>query len=284
MADNRLKELHTSQMTESAVNRELLEWLQKHGWNILLAVLLLILAGRGWLWMKERRVMALNEAWADLAGAGGVAPLLDVAQRHEGVGSISELARLRAADIHLRTLSTNVSETTPGEDADAPIEPMTEQEREDLLGALERLYQEVADSTETDAGKRSLRLQALFGLAAVAEMRGDTARAEELYVQVQSEATGAHEAFSTLAQGRMDDLSGLGGFVVLPTDAQVREARTPPAPVEPESDAGTEEGASEPAAEDGAEEGGESPAAEEPAADEPAADEPAEEPAGDDGA
>ncbi|MFG0331026.1 MAG: hypothetical protein ACF8PN_14140 [Phycisphaerales bacterium] len=233
MADKRLEEIRTSDMTESSVNLELVEWLKKSGVNWLLAFLLIIIAFMGFDRFKKYQAAQEDEAWATLAGVDTAASLEGVAEDYAKYGAIRELALLQAADIHMSTLRRDESQLEPQATVDdpetadpetvEPAAPLTDDERSDLLGQLERLYGEIVATTQEDDGKVVLFARARFGQAAVAEMRGDLDAASSIYDAIESEMEGVYPAFAEIARDRRSTLERAAIATPLPPQDAVTE-------------------------------------------------------------
>lgn len=245
MADKRLDELHTSQMTESAVNVELVEGLKKHGMNVLLGILLVLVALRGTIWIGEYRESKLNTAWDEFTNVSTPESLLATADKYSGYGSIPELAWLDVALMHHRSILRGeslednfsdelVNDTDGDGEPDAPADPepvqMSEEERTELLDAMEGLYKRVLDSSSDVSAKTPFRLQALFGLAAVAEMRNQPDVARSHYTEIQTAAGERYAAWRNIAEQRLATIDSLGDLPPLPTREAFTIARTPPEP------------------------------------------------------
>ena len=212
MADKRLEEIRTSDMTESAVNVELIEWLKKNGTMLLFIALVVVLAFKAYIWWGERRDAAKDEAWSGLNTTDSPRALMEHAQRHKDVDALFELSMLQAAQRYHQDLLRNESltlagptpETSPdgAETPNAP-HPMTAEERERILGEMEQIFLQVIEATADEEGRinwqKPLQLEAMFGLAAVAEMRGDAAKAQEWYAEVEREARDRFPALADLA-------------------------------------------------------------------------------------
>jgi len=228
MADKRLQDIRTADDADSKVNVELLEWLKTSGVNYLLFILVVVILFRGYLWWGERQARIRDEAWADLEGTDSPASLEALADRAQGIDSVPEIALLRAAryyelDILRDETLDLVSQTTAISDPNAPdpaqatpdaTKPkphMTEAERSQTLDRMERLYQRVLGMTEKpNSGtnwKELSHLHAMFGLAAVAEMRGDFDKAREWFTRIESEAAPGYPKLAMVAAAWKDDPS-----------------------------------------------------------------------------
>ncbi len=258
MADKRLQDIRTSDDAESTVNVELIEWLKTSGVNYLLFILVIVIVFRGWLWWGERRERISDEAWADLVGTDTAASLEALADRAAGIDSVPELALLRAADLYqLDILRDQTLDLVPDEPAmDDPNRPdsestddepkvtprMTEQERTQTLDRMQRIYQRVYDST-ADRGsganwKELLHIRAMFGLAAVAEMRGQAEEAQQWYAKIDAAARPRYAELGEVALAWKNHPEALMR-IEFPEESVVNKAlRDPPAaaaPVEGES-------------------------------------------------
>lgn len=260
MADKRLQDIRTSDDAESTVNVELIEWLKTSGVNYLLFILVIVIVFRGWLWWGERSERISDEAWADLAGTDTAASLEALADRAAGIDSVPELALLRAADLYqLDILRDQTLDLVPDEpamsdpnnpdagstDDEAKVTPrMTEQERTQTLDRMQRIYQRVYDSTaERGSGanwKELLHIRAMFGLAAVAEMRGEADEAQEWYAKIDAAASPRYAELGKVALAWRDHPEGLTR-IEFPEESVVNEAlREPPAAAAPAGDESTD--------------------------------------------
>lgn len=244
MADKRLQDIRTSDDAESTINVELIEWLKTSGVNYLLFILVIVVAFRGWLWWGERQDRIRDEAWADLAGTDSAASLEALADRAAGIDSVSELALLRAADLYqldiLRDQTLDLLPDTPsigdpdadsedaGADADKPTPPMTPEEREQTLDRMQRIYERVLESTGPSGNginwKETLHIQAMFGLAAVAEMRGDFEGAAQWFSQIESVAGARYEELAKVAAAWRTDQSAARTRIEFPLQDVVSAA------------------------------------------------------------
>ncbi len=286
MADKRLADIRTSDDAESTVNVELIEWLKTSGVNYLLVILVVIIVARGFLWWGERRERIRDQAWADLASTDLAPSLESLADRVQGIDSVAELALLRACRLYLRDVLRDESlELTPetptltDPSTDQPDTPepepkeqprMSERERTETLDRMERLYRRVLDSTASAGkeinGKQGLQLEAMFGLAAVAEMRGDFTAADEWFTRIESEAA---ERFPELAKVAAAWRADTAWRTPIEFYAQrvIDEALSDPKPQLPAGDASTE--ASPAPEEETPPAGGEDASGSPPSADEP---------------
>jgi len=246
MVEKRVEQnLRTSQSAaEDSINVEFLDWLKKWGPNIIIAVAVLVILFRGSQWWMQRIEDKRSVAWADLANTSNVAGLLAVADENRGVGSVSELAWMKAAQQHYQTIMADKalesdalsesgdalsgnetqgesSETTDGipdtdEGDDAGADKATDEaaekpthlsaeDRADLLAKMGQLFQKVIESTKDDPDKDILQIQATFGMAMVEEMQLDMEGARNSYEQARSLCEGKYPKLARLAEARIAD-------------------------------------------------------------------------------
>ena len=242
-------------LEESRVNEELIEFLNK--WSFPVLLLIAIVSGGYFVYnqYQVRKLRARDEAFAQLGNVESSAnpsvfSLTAIADEFEGVGSVSELALLRAAEIHLNAARSGVD----------PSDPTVELSDEDVsfhLGQAGDLYQQVADRVAGDPDRGLFAINAAFGLAAVAESKGDLDRAREKYSKAASLATQfGFDALATVATD-LGETAGEASEVTL-----YERSALPRLPFEPEPlEATTEVVEDEPSSEgpqDGASEGGNS--------------------------
>jgi hypothetical protein len=168
---------------ESKLNTEFIDWLRKWHMPILLVVALAALSWVGYQRWQAARDNEITQAFTEMQNAQSPEALRSIAANYEGIRSVSEMARLRAADIYLQAFRTGVK---PG----SQPQPDGTFTADDLLGASDRpgmleqaemLYRTVLDSTSRSQAKALLGVGASFGLAAVAESRGELDAARQQY-------------------------------------------------------------------------------------------------------
>jgi hypothetical protein len=209
-------------LEESRLNQEFIEWLRKWGTPILLCVALVSVAYA----LRDRWHKAadtkLDSAFSDLANAtanNNYSPdsLLSIAEQYDGHGAVGELARMDAADAYLDALRRGIK---PGavlktdKDHQGELEKaddvLTDADRVDFLKRAGDLYQQVYDKTSGRRGQEMMTLNALYGLAAVAEGRQEYDKAKGYYEQVAKLAeANALPAHASLANERIKKLPEL---------------------------------------------------------------------------
>lgn len=195
-------------LEESRINTDLADWLKRWGSPILMVVLGLALAYRGWVYIETRKVQALDSAFIELDAASQSrqpVALLQVADEWEGRATVSYQARLEAADQLLLAYTTNIK---PGGTSSDPADVPSDEERANFLAQAERLYQGVIDDTRGKSTEALLLMRALSGGAAVAITRGNVKDGSALLSEILPVAqrhgmTGLVEA----TQARIDRLA-----------------------------------------------------------------------------
>ena len=98
MDRERLKEVHQTDLTEGRINQDFVDWLKTKGMSWLLVILVALCVYAGLVRWKSHKIGYQTEAWAELTKAALPASLEEVADKYGDVGSVSQLARLRAAE------------------------------------------------------------------------------------------------------------------------------------------------------------------------------------------
>ncbi|MBN8599258.1 MAG: hypothetical protein J0L78_16415 [Planctomycetes bacterium] len=232
-------------LEEARLNQDFIDFVTK--WSTPLLLLLALGVGGNFLYQRYTRAQSdrLALAFEQLAAAAAVAnpspeSLRAVAVEFEGVGSVGEMARLKAADAYLRSVMRGVK---PGADVNQDgtsksiSDEMTPEDRESFLNLAAQEFQTVADSTRGIANKESLYIGALFGLASVAESRGDAEGAKKYYEQVRSASANVpgFAEFAAVAGKRIENLPRVLAVAKLPAKATLppatREEEKPAMPL-----------------------------------------------------
>ncbi|MFO0861519.1 MAG: hypothetical protein U0570_13270 [Phycisphaerales bacterium] len=216
-------------LEEARLNQDFIDFVTK--WSTPLLLLIAVGVGGNYLYQQYTRKQneRLAAAFEQLAAAAAVAnpspdSLRQVALDFEGVGSVAELARLKAGDAYMRAVMRGVkpgSEISPEGAVKNISDELTPEDRETFLKMAEDQYRSVADATKGAASKELMYVGALFGLAAVAESRGNAADAKQIYEQIRSvtvNVPGLND-FSVIAAKRIDDLPKVIAMGKLPSKA-----------------------------------------------------------------
>jgi hypothetical protein len=204
-------------LEESRLNVEFIDWLRRWSTPFLLVVAVVALSYVVYQRVQQSRLETLGTAFVELEAARSTAApnpraLEDIARAYRNVRGVPYIALLAAGDEYLRSARLGVApgaEVRPdGTVADGDL--MNQDQRDRFLADAERLYREVLQSTQGDTAKAIHAISAAYGLAAVAEMRGDLAAAKAEYERViaLSEAAG-YASHVAVAHHRIENLPAL---------------------------------------------------------------------------
>ncbi len=241
----RLAEVHQTDLAEGRLNEDFVTWLKTKGPTWLLIALAFIVA---YLWMvrwQQQEGRARDEAWIDLMSTVQPASLEDVAMRHAGIDSVSDLARLTAADTLLRDVQRG---NTIGNDGQKVV-TLDESRRDMHLKQATRLYAAIAAEDDGTTGRALATVCALNGLAAVSECRGDVDEAAKQYRLAAARAEGWLPPLAAQATARAETAGELreeilfatppppptppANPITLPNGLSLPPLNLPPAPPKP---------------------------------------------------
>lgn len=225
MDRKRLANVQQSDLTESRINDDFLFWLKNSGPNWLLAVLVVLTLAMGWNWWKNKQGQARDAAWSELSDADIPATLRDVASKHADVDGVASFALLTAADRHLQSVVSGQRFDREPSAADAAVTP--ELRREWLLEAR-TLYGEVLARAESsnDPNDVAFEVAALFGLAAVAESRGEVDIAKSSLERIETRTSQSMPWLSQQAKARIETIALVSSPYQIP-DAPMPQAVLP---------------------------------------------------------
>lgn len=221
----RLREVHRTEQTESKLNEDFVEWLKTKGPSWLLMLLIVLTVYLGMVRWRDSRAQHEAQAWAALLDeqvAGLPSSLESIAEQYPRVGSVSILARLHAAERLLNSVQLGVpldalQEIYLDDDFDEDDLPrLTSEERVHYLDRADGLYQKVLEADDGSQGKALYAISAHNGRAAVAEARGDTDRARELYERAMQRAETHYPELAKQAQRRIDTLGDAAAAISFP--------------------------------------------------------------------
>jgi hypothetical protein len=223
--DQRLKEVHQSDLTEGRINQDFLEWLKTKGMTYLLVALLGLCAYLVWVRWEHSRRNYKAEAWRELTNAALPTSLEEVAQKYGDVGAVGSIARLNAAAELLR--SVQMAKTLGADEATRS--DLSETERTEYLDRADRLYRETLDGDDQSAGKTLLMVTALTGRAVVAESKGDDAKAKEFYASAATRAGDTYPELAAQSRKRSEEVGKHEVAASLPSEEAVQalQPKTP---------------------------------------------------------
>lgn len=204
--------------TESRLNRDFIEFLQKWTGPALIIIALVVGSITGWNYLKRQRSAAEATAWEQYNAAldeirtgGNPAGLVRVAEEQAKYPIVSLLARIAAGDAHRISALRG---TQPGKQLNAdgmpekPEDLLTEEQRKDHITQAEKLFAGVADETRGQRGREVIFINAAMGLAAIKESVGEFEAARRIYEEVIPVAQNAKLTVQAdLAKSRLDSLA-----------------------------------------------------------------------------
>lgn len=213
-------------LEESRVNQEFVDFLQKWSQPVLLLIVIVSAAWFGWQRWTAYQVGRTNDAFAEYEAVAGSqdplpASLRSVAETYANVGSIAALAQLRLGDVHLAAVRRGLEPGAvlgPDGQPESETDILDDAGREDHLSRAATAFGAAIDATADDKGKAVLTVSGHFGLAAVAEARGEMDEARAQYERGASIARDAGlNGLPEAAEARIASLSELPQRVELPS-------------------------------------------------------------------
>jgi hypothetical protein len=195
MDRDRLKQIRTTDITESRINEDFVEWLRTKFWTWLLLVLVGVAAWVAWIRWQEHRVAYVNEAWGELVQCSLISSFEEVAAEYADVPGLPLAARRLAAERLLRSIQTN--RPLEADPLAADSSELTPEQRVDYLVRADRLYREILAADDGALGMTLHAVGALTGRAVLAESRGESQESRSLLEQA---AQRAEEFYPELAQ------------------------------------------------------------------------------------
>ena len=218
--DDRLKQVQTSDLTDSRLNHEFVAWLKTSGMNYLLMLLLVACAFLAWDWWNRKQDEAIDTAWNELASATNPAALRGVAETHAEVDGVAELSLLTAGDILLQSAKTGLRPGLAAGDEGAELTP---EDRTRNLEEADEFFAravELASDRSGFAGK-PMMIAGLFGRAAVAESDGRIDDARTHLEEVARISAPEYSPMAEQATARLDNLDGIGLHADLPSQSDL---------------------------------------------------------------
>ncbi|MGP1346525.1 MAG: hypothetical protein ACTS3F_07645 [Phycisphaerales bacterium] len=222
-------------LQESRLNTDLIDFLRKYGPYALYATLIVVGLYVAVNWYQERGEATRDQAFVALTAAaqsGSPDALLEVAEAHRGEGSVSELARLRAAMLIVESARLGVAVGTPQEQrANPPAEArLDEAQVNEHFSRAESLYRSVLERTRNQRDRYLVAQQARWGLATA--LSGQGKFDEAISVIEEYKATGERAGWSghvAIAEERLVLLQDAKALSALPTLASIPASNRAPA-------------------------------------------------------
>ncbi len=216
--DERLKDIHATDLTESRINEDFLEWLKTKGPQYLLLALVGVGIYLGIVRWRQYKVTYYNNAWSELFACDLPGSFEDVAERYADVAGLPQQALRAAADRWLNLVQIG---TPLGGAANAVTLGLTDDQRSDYLDHAARIYHALANADDGSLGITLYSVSAMQGLAVVAECKGQVDEAMRWYDMA---ATRADAYYPQLARRIRERSATSGEFaepVTLPTQAEL---------------------------------------------------------------
>ena len=197
----------------------LLWWQQNRKWATFVLVVLLATV-LGWKWRTTSARKTLDRNWQQFVDSSSPERMLataDVAQ-DAGLAGLSNLALLAGAD--LWTEKAALAKDGAGADSMG-------QSRAQMLDEAQRTYQRVLDDPEVTL---PFKLNAMMGLAAIAENRREWDTARQWYRKVQDQAGDLYPAHRNRAKMRTSQLDSLSKRLVFAPEAAAAPTISPSPP------------------------------------------------------
>lgn len=217
MDRDRLKQVQQTDLTESRVNEDFVNWLKTKAPTYLL-VILLVFAGalvfKRWQAGKQAKV---NNAWGALADVRGGLPdsIAEVGETHKDIEGVWLLANDWAAGEYLNAI---IGDRPLGASLDDLNAPLTADQREDYLRLMSKHYQNLIDSDDGTDAVAIHGFKGRMGLALVAECREDLDEAAKEYRGAASRVEDIYEDLAAFATNRAENVGSL------PLDIEFKEA------------------------------------------------------------
>lgn len=223
--DDRLKEVHQTEIAESRINEDFVEWLKTKGPQYVLLCLIGVCLYLGVVRWKQHRANYFNDAWTEFVECRLPGSYEDVAARYADVPWLSEQALRAAGDAWLLAVQRGkaLGSNAPGVTTPA----LSELQRLDYLDKAAALYHTLANGDDGSLAMTLYAVSAMQGLAVVAESKGQVDEASRWYDMA---AARAEEFYPDLARRVRDRASTVGEYtepVTLPTQAELPGPATP---------------------------------------------------------
>ncbi len=222
--DERLKDVHATELGQSRVNEDFIEWLKTKGPQYLLLGLIGVCVYLGIVRWKQHRVNYYNNAWSELFACDLPGCFEDVADRYSNVAGLPKQALRAAAD---KWLSAVQAGTPLGGDGNAAAPALTDEQRSDYLDQAARLYHALANADDGSLGGTLYSVSAMQGLAVVAESKGQTDEAIRWYDMAAERAEGYYPQLARRVRERASTSGEFSEPITLPTQAELPKPGIP---------------------------------------------------------
>lgn len=225
-------------LEESRLNVEFINWLRTWGPRFLTVVLVVLAIYVAWIQYHRYRKGNIDKSFAEyeaLVSDPQVTPesLLEYARGHSNAPGLVAATRLLAADLFMNAVRTGVEPgSTPTPDGSyLDTDLLSPARRDELLGKAEAAFEQTLSQATDKPGLELHAINALFGLAAVAETRADWKAAESRLNEAKILCeTARYDALALVASGRIARLPELQNPPRLYAQSELPKPPEPPAP------------------------------------------------------
>ena len=224
--DDRLKEVRQTEVAESRINEDFVEWLKTKGPQYLLFALIGVCVYLGIVRWKQHQDSYVNNAWTEFVECRLPGSFEDVAARYADVPGLTQQALRAAADAWMMAVQTGnvLGSSAPG--AAAPA--LTEQQRLDYLGNAATLYHTLANGDDGSLAMTLYAVSAMQGLAVVAESKGQVDEASRWYRMAAGRAEDFYPDLARRVRLRAASVGEYTEPVTLPSQLELPAPATPP--------------------------------------------------------
>ncbi len=226
--DQRLKQVHEVDLTESRVNVDFVDWLKTRGPTWLLLVLVFVAGYMAILRYRQYKASHVVAAWVAFAECRLPGSYEDVAAKYDDIPGLPQQARLAAAAALVESVQTGQSLASDPSDPSTSV-PLTDDDREANLNRAGRLYREVLESDDKSLPMTLYAVNAMQGLAVVAESRGDATEARRWYDDAGARAEEWYPLLAARLRTRGASAAQYAEPITLPAEASLPQAPSAPA-------------------------------------------------------
>lgn len=235
-------------LEDARLNKEFIGFLQKWSTPLMAIIAVAALGYVGMGKLKAQRIAKVDAAFREfqsvsLGGTLNASPdsLLGVADAFDDVAGVAILARLGAADALLQSVRTGLRPGAVLKADNTPESPDDLLSPADRLSALDRaagIYSQVLDRAAPVPGQELHVIGALYGLAAVESMKGDTAAAKAHLTRVKELSEAAKfDLHVKIATARLAALENPAPSPALVSQSELPKPPEAPQPLVPEATA-----------------------------------------------
>ncbi len=227
MDRQRLKEVHQTEVTESRINEDFVEWLKTKGPTWLLMVLVVVAGYMGLNRWRQYKDDYQFEAYRALGECTLPSAFEDVAAKYADILGLPQQAKNAAANALLQQVMIGRPLGTDPPPADPP-EEFPDEWREEYLIRADRLYGEVLETDDLTLAMTLHMVSAMTGRAVTAEARGSRSEALLWYEQAAERAGGFYPELTERARRRASAVDRFSEAVTLPNRQDLPTGAQPP--------------------------------------------------------